>query len=674
MRGPHHRRAIGLSVAPRALPIVLPMALLAAIATAFAAAFATTLALPGEARAQLPQPTQGGAEPPAVAPAPQRGVGDRAELEAFIDGVMAGQLRRQHVAGATVSVVKDGKLLFAKGYGYSDVEKRKPVDSATTLFRIGSVSKLFTWTAVMQLVEEGKLDLDTDVNKYLDFKIPDTYPQPITLRHLLTHTPGFEEDSRGIISDDTADAVPISKWLPEHIPTRVRPPGVYSAYSNYGATLAGYIVERASGMPWEEYVEKRILEPLGMTHTSARQPLPASLADDMSVGYKYAKGGFTPKKFEIVVGGPPAGSISSTATDMATFMLAHLGGGAVDGKRILSEATTARMHERTFGHDPRLAGWALGFYENKTHGLRLIGHGGDTQWFHSDMMLLPSENTGIFVSYNTDRGGQLSFGPFVEAFLDHYYPAPTPVVAFPSDAVEEARRVAGVYQANRMSYTTWQKAAALAGGTTVGADKDGALLIGSSGELERYVPVGPLLYREALGHEMVSFKADSSGQVDHAFMSNAPMMAFIKVPWYGAPKLHLFILGLATVVFVGVIVAGARRLFRRWFGDPLPGDAMPGRGFLVGLALANVAFVVALGILISNIEALLLGSGTGMKVALVFPVIGAILTIVALVVAVLQWRKGTGTKSFRIRYDIVVALALLFMWSLNYWNLLGWRV
>jgi CubicO group peptidase (beta-lactamase class C family) len=548
------------------------------------------------------------------------------------------------------------------------------VDPATTLFRIGSVSKLFTWTAVMQLVEEGKLDLDTDVNEYLDFKIPDTYPQPITLRNLLTHTPGFEEDSRGIISDDPADAVPIAKWLPEHMPARVRPPGTYSAYSNYGATLAGYIVQRASGMSWEEYVEKRILQPLGMNHTSPRQPLPASLASDMSEGYKYQRGGFTPKKFEIVVGGPPAGSVSSTATDMATFMLAQLGGGAVDGKRILSEATTARMHERTFGHDPRLAGWALGFYEQDTHGLRLIGHGGDTQWFHSDLMLIPSENTGIFVSYNTDRGGQLSFGPFVEAFLDHYYPTPVPVAAFPSDAAKEAQRVAGVYRANRMSYTTWQKAAALAGGTTIGADKDGALLIGSGGDVTRYVPVGPLLYRAALGDEMVAFKADSSGNIDHAFMSTTPMMAFQRVPWYGSPKLHLIILGLATVVFVGVIVAAARRLFRRFFGDPLPGDKAPGRIFLVGLALANIAFVVMLGTLISNIEALLLGSGTGMKVALVFPVIGAILTIAALVVAVQQWRKGTGTRSFRIRYDVVVVLALLFMWSLNYWNLLGWRV
>jgi CubicO group peptidase (beta-lactamase class C family) len=642
---------------------------------AITALTAALLALPLVATAQVPQATPT-TEPAAtvVSPAPERGVRDSAELEAFIDGVMAGQLRRQHVAGATVSVVKDGKLLFAKGYGYSDVEQRKPVDPATTLFRVGSVSKLFTWTAVMQLVEQGKLDLDTDINKYLDFQIPATYEKPITLRNLMTHTPGFEEDSRGLISDDSSDLQPMSEWLPKHIPARVRPPGTYSAYSNYGATLAGYIVQRASGMPWEEYTDKFILEPLGMTHTTAWQPLPAALAPDMSVGYKYGGGKFIPKKFEIVLRGPPAGSISASAEDMAKFMLAHLNGGALNGKRILGDSTTALMHERTFGHDPRLAGWALGFYEVSSHGLRLIGHGGDTQWFHSDLMLFPSENIGVFVSYNTDRGGQLSFGQFLEAFLDHYYPTPTPEPAFPDDAVAQAARVTGTYRANRMSYTTWQKAAGLAGGSSVSADKDGALLVGSGDGTNRYVPVGPMLYREALGHEMIAFQADSSGHVERFFMSNVPMMAFVKVPWYGSSRLHLFLLGFATVVFAGVIVAAARRLYRRWFGDPLPGDSAPGRLLLVGLALANIIFVVALAALTSDAEALLLGSGTAMKIALLFPVLGALLTLAALVVAVQQWRKGVGTKGFRIRYDIVVVLALLFMWSLNYWNLLGWRV
>src|SRR5436190_3237605 len=235
--------------------------------------------------------------PAAAVPASARGVRDRGELAAFLDGVMTANLRDKHVAGATVAVVKDGALFYANGYGYSDVAHRTPVSADRSLFRIGSTSKLFTWTAVMQLVEQGKLDLDTDVNKYLDFKIPDTYPkQPITMRHIMTHTPGFEEDGRDLITDDTSRMILTGRWVKTHIPGRVRPPGTFSSYSNYATALAGYIVERVSGQPFDTYIEQHILTPLGMTQTTTRQPLPANLRSDMSNGYIYAAGSYRPQK------------------------------------------------------------------------------------------------------------------------------------------------------------------------------------------------------------------------------------------------------------------------------------------------------------------------------------------------------------------------------------------
>jgi CubicO group peptidase (beta-lactamase class C family) len=243
---------------------------------------------------------------------------------------MTANLRDKHVAGATVAVVKDGALFFAKGYGYADVEQRKPVDPERTLFRLGSTSKLFTWTAVMQLVEDGKLDLDADVNRYLDFKIPATYPEPITLRHIMTHTAGFEEDLRDLIAKDSAHMVPLGRWLETHMPERVRPPGNYASYSNYATALAGYVVERVSGLSWDDYIERRILGPLGMNRTTGRQPLPPQFREDMSHGYSFSRGQFEPKEWEIIMGAAPAGSISASATDMATFMLAHLGNGAVE--------------------------------------------------------------------------------------------------------------------------------------------------------------------------------------------------------------------------------------------------------------------------------------------------------------------------------------------------------
>jgi CubicO group peptidase (beta-lactamase class C family) len=623
---------------------------------------------PRVVRAQeLPGPT------PNTPPSATRGITDRAELEAFLDGVMVANLGDKHVAGATVAVVKDGELLLAKGYGWADPDRRTSVSAERTLFRIGSVSKLFTWTAVMQLVEQGKLDLDTDVNRYLDFEIPSTYPQPITLRHIMTHTPGFEEDGRDLIGDDSTTIVPLRTWLATHIPGRVRPPGTYSSYSNYATALAGYIVERVSGTSYDDYIEQRILAPLGMTQTTARQPLPAKYATDMSGGFKWDGGRFESQKFEIVHPAP-AGSVGSSATDMARFMLAHLGNGAYDGQRILAESTAVLMHTRAFTHDPRIPGFALGFYEKSSHGLDIIGHGGDTRWFHSDLALIPSERLGVFVSYNTASGGELSFGPFLRQFLDHYYPITPAAPPTLADAAEQAKRVAGEYQFNRRSFTTFQAALGLAGAVSVSAGDSGRVVVRSPLGQSHLVPVGPMLYRDAMGDDLVSFKAGPDGAVRHAFLGVAPMMAMERVPWYASPKLHWVVLGLGVLVFVGTILAAVRRFARRRFGTPRPEDALPGRTLVVVAALLNVAFLVAVGVILGSSGGLLEGPLTSLKLAFALPVLGALLVLGAAVVAVRQWRSGAGTRGARLRYASVVVVGLVFAWSLNQWNLLGWRM
>ena len=610
---------------------------------------------------------------PDATPNAPRGVRDRAELEAFLDGVMVANLGDKHVAGATVAVVKDGALFFAKGYGLADVKRRIPVSGERSLFRIGSISKLFTWTAVMQLVEQGKLDLDTDVNRYLDFKIPDTYPQPITLRHIMTHTPGFEEDGRDLIGKDSTRIVPLRKWLATHIPGRVRPPGTYSSYSNYATALAGHIVERVSGMSYDDYIEQRILAPLGMTQTTARQPLPAKYAADMSGGFKWSGGRFESQKFEIVHPAP-AGSIGSSATDMAKFMLAHLGNGAYNGQRILAESTAVRMHTRAFTHDPRLPGFAVGFYEKSSHGLDIIGHGGDTGWFHSDLALIPSERLGIFVSYNTNTGGELSFATFLREFLDHYYPVTPATPVTVADAVEQAKRVAGEYQFNRRSYTTFQAALGLAGAISVSAGDSGRVVLHSPLGDSHLVPAGPMLYRDAMRDELVSFKAGPDGAVKYGFLGVAPMMAMERVPWYASPKLHWVVLGLGIFVFVATIVAAVRRFGRRRFGTPRPEDPLPGRALVVLSALLNLVFLVAVGVIIGSGGGLLEGPLTGLKIALALPLLGVLLAIGAAVVSARQWRTGAGTRGARLRYSSLVVLVLLFAWSLSQWNLLGWRM
>ena len=615
--------------------------------------------------------------PVSLPAAPVRGPHDKVEVEAFIDGVLGAYMKDKHIAGVTVSVVRDGAVLFAKGYGYADVAKQKPVDPDKTLFRIGSISKLFTWTSVMQLNEQGKLDLNKDINEYLDFKIPATYPEPITLTHVLTHTPGLEEDGRDLFTEDPAHISPMSKWLPAHMPSRVRAPGQFSSYSNWATATAGYIVERVGGeKTWDDYIEKHLIDPLGMAHTTTRQPLPEKFADDMSVGYEWKNGVFEPHKFEIVTGAAPAGSIGASATDMARFMIAHLNNGAYGDIRILSEKQAELMHTRIQGHDPRIPGFAHGFYEQSSHGLRIVGHGGDTQWFHSDLALIQRERVGVFISTNTNTGGAISFQAFLAAFLDHYYPEQLATIKPTDGAKQAAKRYAGEYVFNRMSFTTYQKVLSLFGPIPVAANEDGSLLITTPFGGVHLVSVDSLLFRDVNSGTLVAFRADDRGNITHGFLDAAPMMVMDKVSATQAPTLHRTILILGVVMFLAVILTAIIRFFiRNTPGRPTVAPAIAsGRKLLTWAAVCLAVFLVWLGTIVANPAAFQSDTPTSLKLALVLPVLSLLLTLGAAWAMVRQWRASDGTIWMRLRHSGAVVVALLFFWSMYTWNLLGWRM
>jgi hypothetical protein len=346
------------------------------------------------------------------------------------------------------------------------------------------------------------------------------------------------------------------------------------------------------------------------------------------------------------------------------------------GQRILAESTAVQMQTRLQGHHPGIPGFAYGFYEQTPTGPRTIGHGGDTQWFHSDMMMLPEERVGVYVSFNTDTGGEVSFKPFTDDFLAHYYPTPLTHIAVTRDDRKANERFAGEYLMNRMSYSTFQKAFNLGGGIKISVADSGALLVGSPFGVVRLVQVDSLLFRDVASHDLVAFTADDDGRITHGYLSFLPMGTLEKASALGAPTLHQIVLGLGLVMFVAILIAAVVRFFGRKSGGRLAEDSLTKRGrwLMIVVALCMVAFFIGGAMIASDLIGLLLnGELGGVKAALVLPMLAAVALVLAAIVGVFQWLQGSGTRATRVRHTLAVVVSFVFLWSLNTWNLLGWR-
>jgi len=482
------------------------------------------------------------------------------DVEAWLDGYMPYALNQMDIVGAVVTIVKDGEIIANHGYGYADIEANQQVDPDKTLFRPGSISKLFTWTAVMQLVEAGKLDLDADINSYLDFSIP--APRgTITLRHLMTHTPGFQTVLKDLFSGGKqfSDA-DLRTYLISHIPPQLFEPGKIPAYSNYGTAVAGYIVERTSGEPFASYIENHIFAPLGMANSSFRQPLPGALAENMSKGYKNGRGP-TAQPYEIVFASP-AGALSSTGSDMARFMTAHLNGGA----GLLQPDTANRMHTTLHKQFPSLNGMALGFYRLDKNGLNIVSHGGDTAWFHSDMFLYLDHGVGVYMSVNSAgrRTARFKSG-FFNAFTDRYFSAPKPEQNTLPTAREHGNAVAGTYEISRAAEQNAFAIGRYASQVTLSVNKDDELVApfirGPAGNRETLKEIEPWVWQSKSGRKISVRTVD--GKV--VAFSGAPAIAtWLPVPWHRSSSwLNPAMIGAVAIIALTFLVWPIKAFARR---------------------------------------------------------------------------------------------------------------
>ncbi|MFL5295855.1 MAG: serine hydrolase domain-containing protein [Phenylobacterium sp.] len=458
-----------------------------------------------------------------------------AELEAFVDGMVNDAMAHEHIAGVTVSVVQNGLVVMKRGYGFAGLAPQKAVDPDRTLFRVGSISKTFTWIALMKEVEAGRMRLNQPVNLYLPEKVQvrdQGYDQPVRVANLMDHSAGFEDRALGQLFERDYDRVrPLDVYLRQERPRRVHTPGAVSSYSNYGAALAGEAVVYSSGRPFERLIEDEILTPLGMTHTTFREPhppkaglpgpMPERLTADVSDGYRWTPTGFVKRDYEYIGQIAPAGAASASAGDMAKYMLMQLGGGQLNGATIYN-ATTAQAFRTPLRKTPTgINGWAHGFMVfDLSGGHRAYGHGGATLSFFSNMVVVPDLGLGIFISTNTDTGRPL-VNRLPDRLVAHFYAPPD---IFPragtSELADRGGEFTGFYLTTRRAYSGLEGfVGQIQGGASVAVTRDGRLVTSDQGGVKTWVAEGPAedgRFISVLGDERLAFdRGDGPAKAYH---------------------------------------------------------------------------------------------------------------------------------------------------------------
>jgi len=380
------------------------------------------------------------------------GLKEPQELEAFVDNFFNEQMSKTHVPGAVISVVKDGKLFFAKGYGYANLEKKIPVEADKTLFRVASLSKLFTATAAMQLYERGQLDLDADVNQYLDFELENPYSEPVTAARMMMHTDGTTVRRIGLAARTEAEMEPLGNYLADHMPPIVSRPGELYSYSSHSTALLGYVVEKISGIPFVEYIDKNILQPLKMRRSTFLQPPPPELED-----------------------------------------------------------TVQLMHKTHFAHHPKLPGTGYSFRERLENNIRMIGHLGSLRGYSSSLTLMPDQNIGIFIASNSFSG---IHGKLLSQLLDHYFPVPDKPAPLKPLALtdEQLDRFTGTYHDVEYPRATFLKPSAVFKHINIKKGDNGTLVIQTPGlfflsnpQNIKLIPVGSQLFKRANDDALTAF-------------------------------------------------------------------------------------------------------------------------------------------------------------------------
>ena len=623
---------------------------------------------------------------------------DPGEFEAFLDTYLAEQMKAHHIPGVVFTMVKDGQVFLSKGYGYADLEAQTPFDPEKTVLTTASLAKAFTAVGVLQLYEQGIIDLKADIRPYFtDFQLDTNFPEPLTFANLLTHTDGFRTRLIGVLGRTENDLLPLGELLEVYMPSQIYPPGQYLTYSDFAASVAGYLTAKLSGTTSEQYMADNVFAPLGMADTTLDVHLSEALRARLAPGYEFQDDEYERMPFFHIRYGP-SGGLRTTAADMNRFMLALLGGGEVQGARILDQATTQLMFTRQFAPHPGMGGISYGLFEHLENGQQVFLRDGDGIGTRSRMVLFPDQDLGFFISYNSgDSNLRLDV---ISAFLDHYYPVAGSSVPVPMAGYQDrVRRYTGTYRILHADTTTFAKSVFFfAQLIEVRASEDGYLIVepisggDSFGGFEgpsAWVEVEPLYFERVDGKGQIAFVEDKGGTITHMVSGQGYHGTFSKLPWYETQDFHAVLIALVAFLLISMVVFAfiiwplgvlIRRLGKKPVQDRASRGAVAARlwagavgGILVLFTLRAIGVLYIIGA-IAGMPNFVWGVSKDIAGALNSMCVPAILALALPVFTTLAWIKGWWKNATRVHYTLVTLAVFAGIWWAHYWNLLGFRM
>lgn len=585
------------------------------------------------------------------------------QVEAALQTI-PGRLEALGIPGVAVAVVQDSRVIALRGFGVSDPDLGIPVDAVRDLFRVGSVSKPVTATAVLRLVARGDLDLHQDLRSLLGgLPVQPQLTMPLTLHHLLTHTAGFNERLFGQHAARQQDVLSLNEYLERHLPPRFAEPGMLLAYNDHHTALAGWIVEQRTGRRFEDLVAAEVFEPLGMTSSTFEQVnLPAELESRLTRSWRQTQTGFKPYPRDYVHLTPAAG-LYTTAEDMTRYLSA-----LIDCESGPLGAGICVQLTRQFAHHERLPGRAYGFAESTHAGMRVLYKDGQASGFNARLLLVPEQRFGMFVVHNRSILG--AFGQFEDAsrfnreltrsLLDELWPeTDSESVSVPiplPDAGVRAAGYAGTYRTVIAARHTWERLASLFDDVRVTATESGVRL-----GTQEYVEIEPGLLQWQEGGDRYLIFEPHEGEVRNLFIGGG---AYERVPWFTASWSAPWLVGAVCVwLMLGSLLLSR---MRRRFADHAAG---PGWGLLTNAALLGFVLGLVAVFGLTDPQDFFKGPTPALLALLALPVLAAGGVVLQI------WHLRDGSAGLLGRWPVLinVTVALLFLLWLDYWNLFGYR-